>query len=114
MQLLDALVLVLSCVSLARAAAIGDFLDGGLADLMSQNTSAKVACKPFVSTFPKSDVTQFSFSPFIGISPPDSYEATGNGLRMFLKKPKEPVIRQGHVNNVVGEGATINSTFLLP
>lgn len=80
----------------------------------TKDVRASGQCQPFSTTFPSSSVSSEPGSaPFVGISPQDSYEATGNGLHMYLKKPQGTITRSGDTNNVLGEGATVNSTFLM-
>lgn len=80
---------------------------------------ANESCQPFTSTFPPSDVKGNSLTdllsnaPFVSIGAPGSYGTPGTGLDMYLKKPAGPVTKEGHTNNVVGQGATINSTFTM-
>ncbi|KAL0953714.1 hypothetical protein HGRIS_004906 [Hohenbuehelia grisea] len=75
-------------------------------------------CSPFWTTFPASAVANAgsgsnSRAPFVGITPPTSYKATGNGLQMFLDRPKWEVTTANGVNDFVGEGSTLNSTFTM-
>lgn len=73
------------------------------------HTRAPEQCQPFSTNFKSpSDVS----SGFVGISPANSYETSDWGLHMFMRKP-DGVQRNGNVNNVVAEGATLNSTFTL-
>ena len=95
--------------SLARAANLLAALGGTNAPSAAQQSG----CTPFTSTFPASDVSSDFYTPFISISPEGTYEATGDGLTLFLTKPDVPINRTGHVNSALGQGATINSTFLL-
>ena len=95
--------------SLARAANLLAALGGTDAPSAAQQSG----CTPFTSTFPASDVSPDSYTPFIAVSPEGTYDATGDGLQLFLTKPDVPVNRTGHVNSALGQGATINSTFLL-
>lgn len=109
---------ILSILDGARAAAI----DESYAERSYRDTSrwqTRADCQPFTSTFPPSDVKSDSFTtflseaPFVAISPPGTYSTPGSGLQMFLKKPEGQLTTQGHVNSVVGQGATINSTFTM-
>lgn len=115
-------------VSLARAAFLDDNFNlgstqpagdeartvgrGGIK--MMKHRKKQTHCQPFHTTFAQGTVSDLSgVAPFVSVSPPDSYTASGKGLEMFLRRPPGPIIRQGHVNNVVADGATINSTFLV-
>ena len=68
-------------------------------------------CQPFQSTFASSDVSRSSSSPFRGISPEGSYSVGDDGLQLYLQKPPGTVHTKDGVNDVVAEGATVNSTF---
>jgi hypothetical protein len=52
-------------------------------------------------------------APFVAISSPDSYEVEDGYLKLFLQKPPGVVTTAGRVNNKLGNGATLNSTFTL-
>jgi hypothetical protein len=67
-------------------------------------------CQPFYSTF---DISHGSYTPFVGVSPRGSYGVDSNGLALYLEKPKQHVKTKNGVNDVVAEGATINSTFTI-
>lgn len=113
MRSFQTLSLLFSFISLARAVAIKDSFKTRHNSAPGQHRRQQSTCRPFNSTFSQSDISQDFYTPFIGISPPETYEATGDGLEMFLKKPQGPITRQGHVNSEIGEGATINSTFTM-
>lgn len=49
--------------------------------------------------------------PFVPVSPSGSYSAGDSGLELYMDKPKGRVKTKGGVNDVVAEGATVNSTF---
>ena len=104
------------CISLVRAVVIGNPYERNT-QLTSRQTQQhrqqRSSCQPFSSTFSQFDVSRSFFTPFVGVSPPDTYRATGDGLEMFLKRPEGAITRKGHVNSVVGEGATLNSTFTM-
>ncbi|TDL19762.1 concanavalin A-like lectin/glucanase [Rickenella mellea] len=81
-------------------------------------------CNPFSTNFTAGSVSQHPLnsyttlqstgSPFIAISPRNSYDtASGGGLTLYLRKPKGEVETHDGVNNIVSDGATINSTFVL-
>ncbi|ESK94854.1 cell wall glucanase [Moniliophthora roreri MCA 2997] len=76
-------------------------------------------CQPSRITFDTSstvshieDPDPFS-SPFVCLGSPESCKISEAGLELHLLPPAGPVTRQGNVNNVVSEGATVNSTFVL-
>ncbi|KAJ7180633.1 glycoside hydrolase family 16 protein [Mycena filopes] len=71
-------------------------------------------CEPFHITFEQSTSPAF-YSNFVPISPEGSYDLTANGLELYLDKPDGPVTtsKDKGVNDKVGNGATINSTFVL-
>ena len=70
-------------------------------------------CEPFHSNFEHSDISSnhFASTPFVAISNNDSYSVSQNGLELYLEKPNRPVKTKDGVNDVVAEGATVNSTF---
>lgn len=69
-------------------------------------------CQPFHTTFSSSDaVSRSTGTPFIADSPEGSYAVTGQGLELYLDRPQGKITRKGGVNNVVADGATVNSTF---
>lgn len=72
-------------------------------------------CQPFQSTFESYEVTRnpYANAPFRAVSPGGSYNIGGEGLELYLEKPNRPVKTKNGVNDVVAEGATINSTFTL-
>ena len=76
---------------------------------------AEKICQPFTTTFSTQDISRRTGDlPFVAISPMNTYDTKdGNGLHMYLEKPKGKIVTHGHINNIVGEGATINSTFLI-
>ena len=119
--------LILSIGSLARAASLlsgrTDSSGGsGTGQSLDTQQPGQNGCKPFSSTFPQSDFSSggllslsSSSAPFVALSPDGSYQATGNGLELYLEKPQGTVTKtdNGHTNSVTGTGATVNSTFLL-
>lgn len=70
-------------------------------------------CKAFASDFASSDVSRSQNTPFQAVSPEGSYSAGNEGLKLFLEKPQGKVYTKDGVNNVVAEGATVNSTFYI-
>lgn len=80
----------------------------------TRRSSPSTSCKPFHSTFSPSEISPpslFYNPPFVPVSPPGSYAVGNDGLELFMDKPKSRVKTKGGVNNIVAEGATINSTF---
>ncbi|KAI0342971.1 concanavalin A-like lectin/glucanase [Trametopsis cervina] len=72
-------------------------------------------CEPFRSTFKTSDASQTlrKSDSFVAVSPEGSYNLGPGGLDLYLEKPDKPVHTKNGVNNIVAEGATINSTFTM-
>jgi len=70
-------------------------------------------CQPFHSSFPAGSVASSldSSSPFVSISPTGSYSLSDKGLELFMQKPHGTVTTKDGENNLVAEGATVNSTF---
>ncbi|KAF8577710.1 glycoside hydrolase family 16 protein [Ramaria rubella] len=74
-----------------------------------------LACTPFSTNFPSGSVSlasQHNSAQFISITPPNSF-SVDNGLFIYLRRPAGETVTEGGVNNQLGEGATINSTFTL-
>ncbi|KAG7093564.1 hypothetical protein E1B28_007234 [Marasmius oreades] len=77
-------------------------------------------CVPFQTNFDSpetvsniNDVNPFS-SPFIALSPPESYATSSDrGLTLRLLPPDGGARRNGSVNDKLGIGATVNSTFII-
>src|ERR1700722_3776168 len=69
-------------------------------------------CEPFTSNFNLPSSVSDS-GPFVAISPAGSYRTEDGILELFLQKPPGEVTREGRVNDKLGNGATINSTFTL-
>lgn len=69
----------------------------------------------FSSTFPTGSVSPAhssdGSSPFIAISPEGSYRVSNRCLELFMQKPRGEIASKGGVNNLVVDGATVNSTF---
>lgn len=115
--------LILSLGSLVRAASLlsGRASNGGGTSHQLDNRQ-QPGCTPMTSTFPPSDFASggllslsSSPAPFVATSPEGSYEATGDGLVLYLEKPQGTVTKTdgGKTNSITGNGATVNSTFLL-
>ncbi|KAJ3801762.1 concanavalin A-like lectin/glucanase [Lentinula aff. detonsa] len=73
-------------------------------------------CQPFYTTFSDPSTvadsnSDPSNSPFVALSPPETYAITSNGLEMYLQRPKGEVHSANGMNDNLGEAATINSTF---
>ena len=68
-------------------------------------------CQPMEVDFASDgDVSR---SQFQAVSPPGSYAADDEGLKLYLEKPRGTVRTKDGVNDVVAEGATMNSTFYI-
>lgn len=76
-------------------------------------------CQPFRTTFNSTSRAipnhkrSYSDSPFIGISEEGSYKLGDNGLELYLDRPDCQINTKDKVNDILGDGATINSTFSL-
>ncbi|KZT07376.1 glycoside hydrolase family 16 protein [Laetiporus sulphureus 93-53] len=70
-------------------------------------------CQPFKSSFLPQDISQSLDTQFVAISPSGSYSTGDNGLELFLDKPRGTITTKNGVNSMVGDGATVNSTFTL-
>ncbi|KAJ3718993.1 glycosyl hydrolases family 16-domain-containing protein [Lentinula raphanica] len=73
-------------------------------------------CQPFHTSFSDPSAVADSNadpsnSPFVALSPPETYAITENGLEMYLRRPKGEVHSANGMNDNLGEAATINSTF---
>lgn len=68
------------------------------------------SCTPFHTTF--SDLASSHFRP---ISDHESFEIASSGLHMFLDRPKGTVAKtnDGKTNDVLADGATMNSTYYM-
>jgi hypothetical protein len=83
------------------------------------STSQLGLCRPYHTTFSQpSEILhhgeQFSgFSSFVVTSEANSYKLGKDGLELYLEEPDCAVTTQGSVNDIIGDGATINSTFTL-
>ncbi|KAJ6581445.1 glycoside hydrolase [Mycena capillaripes] len=80
--------------------------------ITSSYASEHSTCRPLDITFDESSSPSFD-SHFVPISPADSYSLTSNGLELYLYKPNGHVTTSAGVNDKMGNGATINSTFTL-
>lgn len=74
-------------------------------------------CTPFKSSFPSGSVASKEASnpsePFVALSPDGSWAVGGDGLELYLQRPKGEVNTKDGVNDVVADGATVNSTFTM-
>jgi len=68
-------------------------------------------CEPFQSSFASGDVSGNSGAPFLALSPSGSYSTVGHQLQLYLERPQGKVTTEDGVNDKLGEGATVNSTF---
>lgn len=74
-------------------------------------------CTPSQTRFSSpADVSTSSlfYSPrFVAVSHSSSFAVDHDGLQLYMDKPKSEVKTKGGINNIVAEGATVNSTFVL-
>ena len=70
-------------------------------------------CQSMKTSFPADDVAWSPDAPFQVVSPEGSYSVDEDGLKLYLEKPRAMVHTKGGVNNIVAEGATVNSTFYM-
>jgi len=54
-----------------------------------------------------------SSASFVAVSSQESYQVGKSGLELLLKRPDGNVTSEGGVNDQLGTGATVNSTFFL-
>ncbi|KAI0689494.1 concanavalin A-like lectin/glucanase [Cytidiella melzeri] len=104
--------LIIRTVFLLIVAFLGGELEA--ASVPSQLTRRSSSqCQPFHATFKHSDVSNNpnAVTPFVAVSPQSSYSVDSGGLALYLEKPEKPVKTKDGVNDIVAEGATINSTF---
>ncbi|KAJ7668360.1 glycoside hydrolase family 16 protein [Mycena rosella] len=78
----------------------------------SEHNPRTAQCQPLHIVFDQSASPSFN-SHFTAISPEGSYALTDKGLEMNLYKPNGRVTTSAGVNDKIGDGATINSTFTL-
>ncbi|EKM50284.1 glycoside hydrolase family 16 protein [Phanerochaete carnosa HHB-10118-sp] len=71
------------------------------------------SCRTFQSSFASSDISQYGDAPFRIVSPESSVSTSSEGLQLYLEKPKGTVHTNDGTNNIVAEGATVNSTFTM-
>lgn len=79
--------------------------------------SSRSSCTPFKSTFGSGSVgskgSSSSSEPFVAVSPDGSWALGEGGLELYMEKPKGDVKTEGGINDVVADGATVNSTFTM-
>ena len=73
-------------------------------------------CTPFHTTFTAGSVSSSSgsdgYTPFVSVTPRDSYQLLdGGGLGLILRRPEGVIKTVKGINDRVGDGATVNSTF---
>lgn len=71
---------------------------------------------PFKSTFGSGSVGSKgsrSSEPFVAVSPDGSWALGEEGLELYMERPKGDVKTEGGINDVVADGATVNSTFTM-
>ena len=65
-------------------------------------------CQPRTIDFTSLEVLG---SDFVAVTSEHTYALTGDGLELYLLRPEQPVKTSNGINDVLGEGATVNSTF---
>lgn len=71
-------------------------------------------CQPLKTSFSDASSVAANLSAsFVAVSPEESYQVGKSGLELLLKGPDGNVISEGGVNDELGTGATVNSTFFL-
>lgn len=73
-------------------------------------------CTPFKSAFGPGSVGSKGSSdsePFVAVSPDGSWALGEGGLELYMERPKGDVKTEGGINDVVADGATVNSTFTM-
>jgi hypothetical protein len=89
---------------------IANSVDAGV--MHTRRSSAR--CQPFQTSFSSGDdVSTSSSSPLRIVGSTDSYSVDDDGLKLYLEKPPGTVHTKDGVNDVVAEGATVNSTFYM-
>jgi hypothetical protein len=70
------------------------------------------SCTSFNTTFVSDSVGKVDGgSSFIAATHRDTYSIDHMGLNLYLERPKSPVNTKNGINNLLSDGATINSTF---
>lgn len=70
-------------------------------------------CQPFNTSFSDASVAANLSASFVAVSSEESYHVGKSGLELLLKRPDGTVTSEGGVNDELGTGATVNSTFFL-
>jgi hypothetical protein len=71
-------------------------------------------CQPFKTSFSDASSVAANLSAsFVAVSSEESYQVGKSGLELLLKRPDANVASEGGVNDELGSGATVNSTFFL-
>lgn len=69
-------------------------------------------CHPFNTSFSDASSVAANLSAsFVAVSSEESYQVGKSGLELLLKRPDGNVTSEGGVNDELGTGATVNSTF---
>ncbi|KAJ7449671.1 concanavalin A-like lectin/glucanase domain-containing protein [Mycena latifolia] len=79
----------------------------------AEHSPRDTRCQPLNMMFSDKSASPSFNSRFTPISPERSYALTDKGLEMYLYKPNGPVTASAGVNDKLGDGATINSSFTL-
>lgn len=82
--------------------------------IRSANTGIRRNCQALNTSFDSpSIISRDGSSAFEAISPEGSYKISDSGLELYLRRPQGKITTQDGINNIVADGATINSTFTL-
>lgn len=65
-------------------------------------------CQPYHYDFTASTSLGSSF---VSATADSKFDVNSNGLELFLTRPNQPVKSSKGINNILGQGSTINSTF---
>ncbi|KAH9829986.1 concanavalin A-like lectin/glucanase [Rhodofomes roseus] len=68
-------------------------------------------CEPFESSFAPGDVSGNTDTSFLALTPSGSYSTSDHKLQLYLERPQGKITTKNGVNDKLGEGATVNSTF---
>lgn len=79
--------------------------------------SRSSSCTPFKTTFTSGSVaskgSSSSSEPFVAVSPDGTWALGESGLELYMERPKGDVKTEDGINDVVADGATVNSTFTM-
>jgi hypothetical protein len=79
---------------------------------INQSSHTSSSCTSFNTTFVSDSVGEAGGgSSFIAATYHDTYSIDHMGLNLHLERPNSPVTTKNGINNLLSDGATINSTF---